>query len=91
MIKADYDMHLPQIWNSLKSRYVNEGRTLPPPSPLFVHFDSQTIQQVEIHKNKPLIKHILFTKMAEINHVPSFVDVLDPSRKGQGPSITFLV
>jgi hypothetical protein len=49
-IKADYDMHLPQIWNSLKSRYVNEGRALSPLSPLFVYFDFQTIKQVEIHK-----------------------------------------
>jgi hypothetical protein len=49
-IKADYDMHLTQIWNSLKSRYVDEGWTLSPPSPLFVQFDSHTIKQAEIHK-----------------------------------------
>jgi hypothetical protein len=49
-IKADYDTHLPQIWNSLKSSYVNEGGVPSLPPPLFVHFDSQTIKQVEIHK-----------------------------------------
>jgi hypothetical protein len=49
-IEADSDMYLLQIWNSLKSRHVNEGRTLSPPPPLFIHFDLQTIKQVEIHK-----------------------------------------